>query len=90
MSFMTEKEIRTIENRCNQLSNEKWEVCKVVIGNVVFYDVAPSGNTQRPYTKQECEFIAHAKTDIKQLIEHIYSLQALLRENQQVKEAEGF
>jgi hypothetical protein len=87
MSFMTEKEIRTIVNRCNQLSNENWEVCKVEIGNVVFYDVAPNGDTQRPYTKQECEFIAHAKTDIQQLIQHIYSLQALLHKNQHVKEA---
>jgi hypothetical protein len=87
MSILTEREFRIIENRLNQLSNEKWELCKVVVGNVVFYDVAPNGDTQRPYTKQECEFIANAKTDIQKLIQHIYSLQALLHQDQQAKEA---
>jgi hypothetical protein len=87
MSILTEREFRKIENRCNQLSNEKWEMCRVVVGNVVFYDVAPNGDTQRPYTKQECEFIVNAKTDIQKLIEHIYSLEALLHQEQQTKEA---
>jgi hypothetical protein len=87
MSILTEREFRKIENRCNQLTNEKWEMCKVVVGNVVFYDVAPNGDTQRPYTKQECEFIANAKTDIAKLIQHIYSLEALLHQDQQAKEA---
>jgi hypothetical protein len=87
MSILTEREFRKIENRCNQLSNEKWEMCRVVVGNVVFYDVAPNGDTQRPYTKQECEFIANAKTDIQKLIQHIYSLEALLHQEQQTKEA---
>jgi hypothetical protein len=87
MSILTEREFRKIENRCNQLINEKWEMCKVVVGNVVFYDVAPNGDTQRPYTKQECEFIANAKTDIPKLIQHIYSLEALLHQDQQAKEA---
>jgi hypothetical protein len=87
MSILTEREFRKIENRFNQLSNEKWAMCRVVVGNVVFYDVAPNGDTQRPYTKQECEFIANAKTDIQKLIQHIYSLEALLHQDQKAKEA---
>jgi hypothetical protein len=86
-SFLMKKsEINTIEERCNKIQSQKWRMCKVEVGNVVFYDVVTKGDYTRPFTKQECEFIINAQSDIPKLIQHIKSLQRLLQQYQQSME----
>jgi hypothetical protein len=81
--LMKESEINTIEERCNKIQSQKWKMCKVEVGNVVFYDVVTKGDNTRPFTKQECEFIINAQSDIPKLIQHINSLEKLLQQCQQ-------
>lgn len=85
-SLLNESEINTIEERCNKIQSKKWKMCKVEVGNVVFYDVVTNGDYTRPFTKQECEFIVNAQADISKLIQHINVLQILLQQYQQTQE----
>ena len=82
-SLMTNIDIKNIEERCNKIKSEKWEMCKVEVGNVSFYDVVMNEDHPRPFTKQECEFIVNARVDIPKLLQHINALQKLLHQYQQ-------
>ncbi|MFB5193548.1 hypothetical protein ACE198_01340 [Neobacillus sp. KR4-4] len=85
-SLMEQSEINTLKERCNNIQSENWKVCKVEVGNVVFYDVVTNVDYARPFTKQECEFIVNAQEVISKLIQHINGLQSLLDPFQQAQE----
>lgn len=84
MTLLKKTELNAMKQRCNQINSQEWKICKVVVGNVSFYDVITNDDSSRPYTKQECEFIIHAQKDIPKLIQHIDSLQNLLFQYKQV------
>ncbi|MGJ7909651.1 hypothetical protein [Neobacillus sp. LXY-1] len=83
MKFLTKTEISAIAHRCNQIPSQNWKVSKITFGDISFYDVVTDGDTEIPFTRQECEFIAHARNDIPKLIQHINSLQMLLLQYEQ-------
>jgi hypothetical protein len=83
MILLTKNEISAIKTRCNHISSEKWSICKINVGDIYFYDVISNDGSSRPHTRQECEFIVHARTDIPKLIQHIDYLQKSLLQYEQ-------